>query len=144
MNSFPQFIATVKDGELEHRIHFVALFSNKQDAIPIVLLHGWPGSFIEFLPMLDMFRSKYTAETLPYHLVVPSLPGYTFSSAPPIDRDFQLQDMARIVNKLMVDLGFGSGYIAQGGDIGSKVSRVIAAEHEECKGTSSSLYTLYE
>jgi microsomal epoxide hydrolase len=111
----------------------VALYSENVDAIPVVLLHGWPGSFLEFLPILDLLRSSYTPATLPYHVIVPSLPGYTFSSPPPADCDFRIEDVARIFDKLVVGLGFGAGYVVQGGDIGSKVGRVMAAEHKSCK-----------
>ena len=114
-------------------LHFVALFSERKDAIPILLLHGWPGSFLEFLPILSIIKSRYTSSTLPYHLIIPSLPGYAFSQTPPLDHDFQIQDIARFMNQLMLDLGFRAGYAVQGGDIGSKVARVLAAEHEACK-----------
>lgn len=92
------------------------------------------GSFLEFLPMLSMFRRHYRPSTLPYHLIVPSLPGYTFSSGPPVDRDFTTTDIARVLDQLMKDLGFESGYVAQGGDIGSRVARCLAVDHESCKG----------
>lgn len=118
----------------ELSIHFVALFSQKEDAIPVILLHGWPGSFLEFLPLLQIFREEYIPSTLPYHFIVPSMPGYAFSSGPPLDRNFTVFDVARIFNKLMNDLGFGSGYVAQGGDIGSSVGRVLAVEYASCKG----------
>lgn len=84
--------------------------------------------------MLSLFREQYSETNLPYHLIVPSLPGYGFSSKPPRSKDFRIEDVARVMNKLMVGLGFGGGYVAQGGDIGSKVGRVIAAEYEECEG----------
>lgn len=51
--------------------------------------------------MLDMFRNEYTPETLPYHLVVLSLPGYTFSSPPPLDKDFCIEDIARVFTSLV-------------------------------------------
>ena len=73
------------------------------------------GSFLEFLPIMSILRQKYTPETLPYHIIVPSLPGYAFSSRPPLDRDFRLEDIARLLNKLMISLGFGKGYAVQGG-----------------------------
>ncbi|CEJ57229.1 hypothetical protein PMG11_05930 [Penicillium brasilianum] len=129
INSFPQWTAEVEG----LNIHYVGLFSQKPDAIPIVLIHGWPGSFLEFLPILDMFRQEYTPASLPYHLIVPSLPGYTFSSGPPLDRNFTTADIARVLDQLMKDLGFESGYIAQGGDIGSRVARGLAVDHESCK-----------
>ena len=64
---------------------------------------------------MSILREKYTPETLPYHIIVPSLPGYTFSSRPPLDRDFRLEDTARLLNRLMISLGFGNGYVVQGG-----------------------------
>ena len=57
-------------------------------------------------------KEKYTSEELPYHIVIPSHPGYGFSSSPPLERDFGMVDIAAIINQLMVDLGFRSGYIA--------------------------------
>lgn len=65
---------------------------------------------------------------------MPSLPGYTFSSGPPVDRDFTSPDAARILNQVMVNLGFGNGYVAQGGDVGSKISRILGAKYDSCKG----------
>lgn len=81
-----------------------------------------------------MFRKRYSPEELPYHIIVPSLPGYTLSSGPPLAKNFNQEDLACIMNKLMVGLGFGTGYIAQGGDIGSFVSRMLNAFYDECKG----------
>ena len=135
INSFPNFRAPIDDEQLGRiNIHLVALFSRRRDAVPIVLLHGWPGSFLEFLPMLDLFRRKYTPETLPYHLVVPSLPGFTLSGTPSVDHDISQVDVARIMDRLMERIGFGEGYVAQGGDVGSRVARVMAVKHDACKG----------
>ncbi|TIA61200.1 alpha/beta-hydrolase [Aureobasidium pullulans] len=84
--------------------------------------------------MLTVIKKQYpNPEDLPYHIIVPSLPGYAFSSSPPIDRDFKADDMAPVMNALMVALGFGSGYIAQGGDLGSFIARQLGVENEECK-----------
>jgi microsomal epoxide hydrolase len=79
-------------------------------------------------------RNKYLPKDLPYHLVVPSLPGYAFSSTPPLEKDLNTQDVARIMNQLMLSLGFEAGYIVQGGDIGSRLARILAVEHQSCKG----------
>ena len=84
-------------------------------------------------------REKYTPQELPYHIIVPSLPGYGFSSPPPLDRDFSIDDIGAIMNQLMLDLGFGGGYIAQGGDIGSRIARTMAWTYETCKGAPSLL-----
>ena len=95
-----------------------------------------PGSFLEFLPILDRLRTNYVASNLPYHILVPSLPGYAFSSLP-TDRDINLGDVARILRKLMANLGFGNGYIAQGGDLGSSIARILAMTDPSCKGLPS-------
>jgi microsomal epoxide hydrolase len=113
-------------------IHFAALFSQKQDAIPITFLHGWPGSFLEFLDVMAVVMKKYSSQDLPYHIIVPSLPGYALSSGPPLDKDFKVEDIARIIDKLMVGLGFGKGYVGQGGDIGSLTCRPLA-QYPSCK-----------
>ena len=130
----------MRNGDDALDIHFIGFFSERQDAIPIVLLHGWPGSFLEFLPILSIAKGQYTPSTLPYHFIVPSLPGYAFSSHPPLNKDFRIEDIARFVNQLMLDLGFGSGYVVQGGDIGSKVSRVLAAEYDACKAVHCGIF----
>jgi pimeloyl-ACP methyl ester carboxylesterase len=109
----------------------VAYFSEKKDAIPIVFMHGWPGSFIEFLPMLENVRKQYDAKNLPYHIIIPSLPGYTLSAPLPTDKNWTMELSAEIIHKLMINLGFEK-YLAQGGDVGSFEARILAHEHEEC------------
>ncbi|GES57515.1 epoxide hydrolase [Aspergillus terreus] len=138
VNRFPQFTVDIEDIKL----HFAALFSEKPDAVPIILIHGWPGSYMEFLPILQLFSEEFTPSTLPYHLIVPSLPGYAFSSGPPLDRNFANQDSARILDTLMQGLGFGGGYIAQGGDIGAMVSRQLAVDYDGCKAAHLNLCIL--
>jgi pimeloyl-ACP methyl ester carboxylesterase len=123
-------------------MHFIALRSAKSDAVPVVLLHGWPGSPLEFLGMLDLARNKYKSEDLPYTFIVPSLPGYAYSSGPSLKTESTNETMAYFVDKLMVGLGFGNGYIAQGGDIGSFVARILAARHEACKAAHSQYKSL--
>lgn len=126
-NSFPNFKAVVPDEESNFTfdIHFAALFSEKPDAVPITFLHGWPGSHLEFLGMMEVFKRQYKPEELPYHIIVPSLPGWTLSNGPPTDRNFTTEDQARVINQLMVGLFGQTGYVAQGGDIGSYVCRVL-------------------
>ena len=111
------------------------------------MTHGWPGEFVtsiptnltligcflEFIPMLKLLSTKYTPSTLPIHLIVPSLIGYGYSSPPPIDIDFATRDDAFLIDRLMDGLGL-QGYVAQGGDIGSFVSRFIAQNSTICAG----------
>ena len=135
LNTFPQFKAKIHDKLGDFSIHFAALFSQRKDAIPILLLHGWPGSFMEFIPMLDILRKRYNPETLPYHFIIPSLPGFTLSSPQPVDQDINQTDAARIMDSLARELGFGDQYLVQGGDVGSRVARCMGVLFEGCKGT---------
>lgn len=126
INSFPNFKLPVRYNTDTYNIHFAALFSASLSAVPVMMLHGWPGSFLEFLPIMHILATKYTPETLPYHIIVPSLPGYALSSPPPKDKDFRLEDAAIILDTLMRQLGFENvGYVVQGGDVGSKLARVL-------------------
>ncbi|KAH8695276.1 Alpha/Beta hydrolase protein [Talaromyces proteolyticus] len=134
INSLPNFIVQVVDDDGEtYPIHFLGLFSNKPNATPLMCIHGWPGSFLEFIDVLLTLRGKYTPDELPYHVVVPSLPGYAFSATPPLDRNWKLEDSARLLHKLMVGLGFEAGYVLQGGDIGSYTARIMASFYDSCK-----------
>ncbi|KAF2234685.1 alpha/beta-hydrolase [Viridothelium virens] len=133
INSFPNYKAQIEHDGTIFDVHFLAIFSEAKSAVPALMLHGWPGSFMEFLPILRLLIRKYSPSTLPYHIVVPSLPGYAFSSPPPLDRDFRLEDVAQMIDTLMVQLGFGEGYAVQGGDIGSKVARVLGGVHRRAK-----------
>ncbi|KAK4948712.1 hypothetical protein LTR10_012716 [Elasticomyces elasticus] len=135
INSFPNFKASVKDtAGNSTEIQFLALLSEKADAVPIAFFHGWPSSICEFLDILDTLKQRYSPQDLPYHVIVPSLPGYAYSSGPPLDTDYGIDLAAGALNNLMVGLGFGSGYIAQGGDLGSFVSRFLAMTSDACKG----------
>ncbi|KAI1329809.1 Alpha/Beta hydrolase protein [Xylariaceae sp. FL0255] len=141
INSFPNFqIPVVEspggDGAKKEKdvndIHFAALFSNKPDAIPLLFLHGFPAAFTEFLPVLELLAEKYTPETLPYHVIVPSLPDYGLSYSSP-DAEMTVERAAGIMNQLMVNLGFGDGYVVQGGDLGSMIARIMSVEYDACK-----------
>lgn len=135
INSFPNFKASVKDTEGNTiDIQFLALFSERANAIPVAFFHGWPGSICEFLDLLDILRKRYSPKDLPYHVIVPSIPGYAYSSGPPVDMDYGIDIAAGALNNLLVGLGFGSGYLAQGGDLGSFISRLLAMKYDACKG----------
>lgn len=91
------------------------------------------GSFLEFLDLIPILAAS---EAPAFNLIIPSLPGYAFSSAPSIHKDFRVSDVARIMDKLMIGLGFGNGYVVQGGDIGSFVARILGSTATACKGPS--------
>jgi len=141
-NSFPNYRLNVtlpSDGEI-FDLHFAALFSEKEDATPIIFMHGWPGSWTEFAPMMDLLVEKYTLETLPYHVIVPSIPDYGLSYRPnELDKEVNMTTASEALNQLMVDLGFGA-YIAQGGDVGSFLARTMCGTFDECKAFHSRLF----
>lgn len=126
-------------------MHFAALFSPNKDAVPILLMHGWPGSFLEFLPILTKVQETYAADpaSLPYHLIVPSVPGYIFTELGP-NQDVDTDKAADVLHQLMVTLGFGpgsgsgalvgGGYVAQGGDVGAGLARSLAVRHPGHEG----------
>jgi microsomal epoxide hydrolase len=129
INSFDNYRMQIDDIDL----HFIALFSEKKDAVPILFMHGWPGSFIEFLSMVELIRKQYEKKDLPYHIIVPSLPGYTLSAELPTDKNWTMEASAVIMHKLMTNLGFDK-YLAQGGDIGSFEARLLAQDYDACIG----------
>ncbi|KAJ7700409.1 Alpha/Beta hydrolase protein [Mycena rosella] len=119
LNQFTQFTA-VMEGQT---VHFVHEKSADPDAIPVILLHGWPGSFHEFSPVIKPLTQSWQAATgknVSYNVVVPSLPGFVFSSAPP--SKWTLDDTARIYNTLMTEvLGYPT-YAIHGTDLGCVVA----------------------
>ncbi|KAI3579417.1 Alpha/Beta hydrolase protein [Fusarium oxysporum f. sp. albedinis] len=131
INSLPNYKISVQNdaGKGDIDLHFVGLFSQKDDAIPIVLLHGWPGSFLEFIPTLELLQKKYESASLPYHVIIPSLPGYTLSSGPSETEAWNSQDAARMINKAVMSLGF-SRYAVQGGDVGSLIASTLATTYD--------------
>ncbi|EMC97765.1 hypothetical protein BAUCODRAFT_31760 [Baudoinia panamericana UAMH 10762] len=141
INSFPQFTMPITgDDGVRVDVHFMALFSERKDAIPLAFYHGWPGSFLEFLKIFSLLRERYSPKDLPYHVIAPSLPGYAFSSGPPVDVDYNVEKASNVMHKLMVNLGFESGYLCQGGDIGSGVCRVLASKYDACKSMHLNMF----
>ncbi|MDT7723505.1 MAG: epoxide hydrolase [Actinomycetota bacterium] len=129
LNGFPQFTTTI-DGQ---NVHFLHIRSPEENATPLVMTHGWPGSVAEFLdvvgPLTDPVAHGGSAEDA-FHLVVPSIPGFGFSG-PTAETGWGVQRIASAWAELMSRLGY-ERYGAQGGDWGSGISRVlggIAPEH---------------
>jgi pimeloyl-ACP methyl ester carboxylesterase len=118
LNALPQFITEI-DG-LD--IHFVHVRSEHEDALPLVVNHGWPGSIIEQLKIIDRLAAPTThggeAEDA-FHVVIPSMPGYGFSGKP-TTTGWGPERMGRAWAELMQRLGYDR-YVAQGGDWGAFV-----------------------
>ena len=128
LNQFSQFTTRI-DG-LD--VHFVHQRSPEPDALPLVLVHGWPGSFVEFAhvigPLADPVAHGGRAEDA-FHVVAVSLPGFGFSDKPG-ERGYSPDRMAAMVATLMARLGY-ERYGAQGGDWGSVVARFLAMDDTE-------------
>ena len=109
-------------------VHFIHEKSGVPGAIPLVLLHGWPGSFLEFLPVITKLREKAVTtagKSVTFDVVVPSLPGFAFSSAPPVN--WTVDDTARILHTLMTEaLGYKT-FSVHGTDWGSAVAYSLYA-----------------
>jgi pimeloyl-ACP methyl ester carboxylesterase len=122
LNEFPQY-ATVIDGQ---RIHFLHVRSAEPDAVPLLLLHGWPGTVAEFAAMIGPLtdpRGHGGDPSRAFHVVVPSLPGYGFSG-PTTEPGWDSARMARAFAALMARLGYDR-WAAAGGDAGALVGREL-------------------
>jgi pimeloyl-ACP methyl ester carboxylesterase len=118
LNALPQFIIEI-DG-LD--IHFIHVRSQHEDALPLIVNHGWPGSIIEQLKIIDRLANPTahgTSSADAFHVVIPSMPGYGFS-AKPTSTGWGPERMGRAWDELMTRLGY-TRYVAQGGDWGAFV-----------------------
>jgi pimeloyl-ACP methyl ester carboxylesterase len=125
LNALPQFTTEI-DGV---NIHFIHVRSPDENALPLIMTHGWPGSVIELLetigPLTDPTAHGGRAEDA-FHLVLPSLPGYGFSGEP-TELGWDPGRTARAWAELMGRLGYGR-YVAQGGDLGAIVTDVMGRQ----------------
>ena len=124
LNAFPQF-RTVVDGL---GIHFLHVRSPHQGALPLILTHGWPGSIVEFLEVIEPLTNPADPADA-FHVVVPSLPGYGFSDKP-TSPGWDIQRIAQAWDELMGQLGY-ERYGAQGGDWGAMVTTSIGQQFPE-------------
>jgi pimeloyl-ACP methyl ester carboxylesterase len=125
LNALPQFITEI-DG-LD--IHFIHARSKHDNALPMIVTHGWPGSIIEQLKIIDPLTNPTAhggSVSDAFHLVIPSLPGHGFSGKPTAP-GWTPVSIARAWATLMQRLGY-TRYVAQGGDWGNAVSEVMALQ----------------
>jgi pimeloyl-ACP methyl ester carboxylesterase len=125
LNALPQFTTQI-DGV---NVHFIHVRSQQEDALPLIMTHGWPGSVIELLevigPLTDPTAHGGTAGDA-FHLVLPSLPAYGFS-AEPTEIGWSTGRVAKAWAELMNRLGY-TRYVAQGGDQGAAVTDAMARQ----------------
>jgi pimeloyl-ACP methyl ester carboxylesterase len=125
LNALPQFVTKIDGVD----IHFIHVRSRHENAMPLIMTHGWPGSVIELLdtvgPLTD--PTKYGgAPGDAFHLVLPSLPGYGFSGEP-TELGWESGRIARTWATLMERLGY-TRYVAQGGDVGASVTDAMGRQ----------------
>jgi pimeloyl-ACP methyl ester carboxylesterase len=128
LNALPQFTTEI-DGV---KIHFIHVRSRHENALPLIMTHGWPGSVIELLetvgPLTDPTAHGGQAGDA-FHLVLPSLPGYGFSSEP-AELGWDAARTGRAWAELMRRLGY-TRYVAQGGDVGALVTDLMGRQMVE-------------
>jgi pimeloyl-ACP methyl ester carboxylesterase len=125
LNALPQFTTEIDGVD----IHFIHVKSAHEDALPLIMTHGWPGSVVEMIdsvgPLTDPTAYGGSAEDA-FHLVLPSLPGYGFSGEP-VETGWDLGRTARAWAELMHRLGY-TRYVAQGGDVGAGVTDAMGRQ----------------
>jgi pimeloyl-ACP methyl ester carboxylesterase len=128
LNALPQYMTEIDGVD----IHFIHVRSSHEDALPLIMTHGWPGSVIELLetvgPLTDPTAHGGRAEDA-FHLVMPSLPGYGFS-AEPAELGWNVGRVAQAWAELMHRLGH-TRYVAQGGDVGAAVTDAMGRQAPE-------------
>src|SRR5947207_12618582 len=128
LNALPQFTTEI-DGV---NIHFIHVRSPHEDALPLIMTHGWPGSVIELIdsvgPLTDPTAHGGKAEDA-FHVVLPSLPGYGFSGEP-VEIGWDLARTARAWAELLRRLG-DTRFLVQGGDVGAGVTDSMGRQEPE-------------
>jgi microsomal epoxide hydrolase len=132
LNTFPQFLTEI-DGA---QVHFLHVRSAEPDATPLILTHGWPGSFVEFIDVIGPLTDPAAHGGDPadaFHVVIPTLPGYGFSG-PTRQPGWDTERVAQAWKELMRSLDY-SRYLVQGGDWGMPISlRLGLADPEHVAG----------
>ena len=122
INSYPNFIAEI-DG---YNIHFLHIKGKGKDRIPIIITHGWPGSFLEMMKLIPVLSDNSEQS---FDLVIPSIIGFGFSQK--IDNPgCNLWLISELWHKLMKELGYDK-FVAQGGDFGAGISTALSLKHPE-------------
>ena len=140
INKFSNFITNVDDTD----IHFIKEKGSGSNPMPLLILHGWPGSIVEFLHIIEKLAHPERfggKEEDAFDVIVPSLPGFGFSGCP--SRPIGPRKMAKIFNKLMTkNLGY-KNYLSQGGDWGATISNWLGYDHSKfCSGIHLNCLTM--
>jgi pimeloyl-ACP methyl ester carboxylesterase len=124
LNALPQFVTEIDGVD----IHFIHVRSQHEDALPLIMTHGWPGSVIELLDAIGPLTDPPDGKDA-FHLVLPSIPGYGFSGEP-AELGWGTGRTAQAWAELMRRLGYDR-YVAQGGDVGALVTDMMGRQAPE-------------
>lgn len=125
LNRFPQFVTEVE----EQPIHFLHVRSSAPSAIPLLMAHGYPSSFVDFLYMIDPLvnpAASGNSSGPAFHLVIPSLPGFGFST-PVTGKGWEISKMASAFDQIMTQLGY-ERYGVHGGDVGAGICEQLCIQ----------------
>jgi pimeloyl-ACP methyl ester carboxylesterase len=117
INSYPNYL--FENGKTN--VHFMHIRSVNKNAVPLIITHGWPGSFLEMMKLIPLLTNDF-------HLVIPSIPGFGLSVKPAVGTNVWV--IADIWNDLMKAIGYEK-YMAQGGDFGAGICTALALKHPE-------------
>ncbi|WP_194815230.1 epoxide hydrolase family protein [Nocardia sp. XZ_19_385] len=123
LNELPQFVTEIEGLD----VHFVHVRSPEPDALPLLLTHGWPNTFVEFTKTVGLLadpRAHGLDSAQAFHVVIPSVPGFAFSEGPR-EEGMTIKRVARMWVELMARLGY-ERYGTQGGDLGAYVAPEMA------------------
>ncbi|KAL6062929.1 Multidrug MFS transporter [Balamuthia mandrillaris] len=142
LNKYPQYTMEING----KRIHYLHIKSKEKKALPLVLVHGWPGSYFEFFKVIDMLVDPVNhganAEQA-FHVIIPSIPGYGWSEAPK-EPGYDVKAAAKDFTELMEALGY-KHYVAQGGDWGHLICAYMAlVDPHHCLGIHINMVAFWE
>lgn len=124
LNKYPQYMADING----QAVHFLHIRSNNPNAIPLMLIHGYPSSFVEFIKMIDLLTNPSAngiSSTVSFHIIVPSIPGFGFS-IPSNDQSWDLIKIAGLFGELMTVLGYDK-FAVHGTDMGAGITGMLSA-----------------
>ncbi|WP_026632518.1 epoxide hydrolase family protein [Dyadobacter alkalitolerans] len=120
LNQFPQFISEI-DGQ---NIHYLHIKSPRANATPLMLVHGWPGSFADFIKVIEPLTNPESDDQIAFDLIIPSIPGFGFST-PVKDKGWNMVRIASAFTTLMKELGYEK-FAVHGGDMGAGIVGIMS------------------
>ena len=120
LNQYPQFITEI-DGQ---NIHYLHIKSSRPGAIPLMLIHGWPGSFADFIKVIEPLTNPQSTVQIAFDLVIPSIPGFGFST-PVKEKGWSMVRIATAFATLMKQLGYEK-FAIHGGDMGAGIAGIMS------------------